>query len=216
MGSAHGGKTDERTTHNVTISRPFCMGAYEITVEEWDAVMGDGRPPEVRREQLMPKVSVTWEEAQQFVERLNERYPDRHFFLPTEAQWEYAARAGSAARYSFGDDASNLYLYANCRGKEGHLGGYNGLAPIGKFRPNQWQLYDMQGNVEEWVADFYGIYDEASSVDPTGPAMGDRRVYRGGSFMSAPDSCSVTHRASLTPDTRRKNLGFRIAADPVR
>jgi formylglycine-generating enzyme required for sulfatase activity len=216
MGSSHGGKPNERPVHQVTINHDFCLGAYEITVAQWDAVMGDGLTP-TTREEVMPKVGVTWDQARLFVERLNARNSRRLFFLPSEAQWEYAARAGSAAKYSFGDDPSDLHLYANCIGKEGHEGGFNGVAPIGKFQPNEWRLYDMQGNVSEWVADFYAAdYDAAPAVDPRGPPSGDRRVARGGSFRSSAESCGVAHRVGLTPNFHRKDLGFRIAATPVK
>lgn len=214
MGSGHG-KADDQPVHEVTISKPFCLGAFEVTVEQWERVMGDGKVPEKRSEQIIPKTGITWYEAQQFVERLNALYPGRHFFLPSEAQWEYAARAGSAARYSFGDDVSKLNLYANCQGKQGHEGGFNGVTQIGEFSPNKWQLYDMQGNVSEWVADVYGAYGEAPAVNPRGPAEGDRRVYRGGSFKSNAESCSVAHRGNLSPNARYYYLGFRIAAEPV-
>ncbi len=214
MGSTHG-KPEEKPVHDVTISQSFCVAAYEVTVEQWEQVMGDGRIPATRNDQLRPKTSITWEEAEQFVERLNAQNPGRRFFLLSEAQWEYAARAGSAARFSFGDDLAELHRYANCRSDEGHEGGFNGPAPAGKFLPNQWNLSDMQGNVAEWVADFAGDYGSGPVVDPTGPTTGDRHIYRGGSWMSAPQSCSVAHRASLSLGTRRKDIGFRIAAEPL-
>jgi formylglycine-generating enzyme required for sulfatase activity len=213
MGSERG-DLNERPAHPVTITKPFCMAAYETTVGQWNEVMGGGVPT-VRDDWLKPKVDVSWFEAHEFLRRLNAQNPGRRFFLPREAQWEYAARAGSALSYGFSDRPDELYTHANCLSKGEHSDGYDGAAPVGMFEANAWRLSDMQGNVWEWVEDRYGGYDAAPVVDPEGPVVGDKRVRRGGSFKNKPEHCRPSTREPSYPDQRLDNLGFRIAAEPV-
>ena len=213
MGSDHGDPR-EYPAHPVTITKPFCMAAYEITVGQWNEVMGGGVPAD-RNDWLMPKVDVSWFEAHEFLRRLNAQNPGRRFFLPSEAQWEYAARAGSALPYGFSDRPGELYEHANCLSKGEHSDGYDGAAPVGTFKSNDWRLSDMQGNVWEWVEDRYRAYDEAPAVDPQGPMVGDKRVRRGGSFRNKPENCRPSTREPSYPDQRFDNIGFRIAAEPV-
>jgi formylglycine-generating enzyme required for sulfatase activity len=213
MGSAHGDK-NERPPHMVTITRPFCMGAYEVTVGQWDEVMGNGAPA-ARNDWLMPKVDVSWDDVHEFLRRLNAQNPGRRFFLPSEAQWEYAARAGSALLYGFADVPDELYKHANCQSKGEHSDGYDDAAPAGSFPANAWKLSDMQGNVWEWVEDRSGDYDAAPAVDPQGPAEGEIRVRRGGSFRSKAEHCRPSTRSSSLANQRLYNLGFRIAAEPI-
>jgi len=214
MGSADGDE-NERPPHPVRITQPFCMSAYEVTVGQWDAVMGDGSSIASGSQQRLPKVGIRHFQTLQFAEKLTAKNPGRMFFLPTEAQWEYAARAGSSARYSFGDDPAELYHYANCRSRGEHDDGYDGLAPVGIFQANAWGLFDMQGNVQEWVADFYGDYSTEPAVDPHGPAAGMEWVRRGGSWDMTPAHCRPTTRRGSGPDYHHYNLGFRIAATPL-
>ncbi len=155
---------------------------------------------------------------QRFIRRLNAQNPRRHFFLPTEAQWEYGARAGGATLFSFGDDASELHRFGNClRGKGDPEGGHGALVEVGTLEPNAWQLYDMAGNAQEWVADRFERYDGTSAVvDPQGPSEGDQRVRRGGSFKTKAAHCRPSWRAGSSPTYRKDDLGFRIAATPVK
>ena len=202
--------------HRVTLTKPFCLGAYEVTEGEWDAVMGTPRKSPPEHESILPKGDVSWDDIQGFFERLNAQYPGRGFRLPTEAEWEYAARAGTASAFSFGDDPAMLHLFGNCQSGGESNDGFDRAAPVGKFKPNAWQLYDMQGNLWEWVADRFGLYDAGQAVDPGGPAEGDDRVRRGGSWRVTPKHCEPSHRARSLPTTRRPDFGFRIAAAPAR
>ncbi len=201
--------------HQVTISQPFCMGAYEVTVAEWDQVMGGGEHLSSADGEL-PMVDVTKKQAEEFVARLTQKNRGRRFFLPTEAQWEYSARGGSAATYSFGNDLRELYRYANCgEGKGGVKGGPGHRTPIGTYPANGFGLSDMEGNVSEWVEDFFGPYPDHSVTDPTGPVGGDHYIVRGGSFEHNPETCGLAYRVALTLKFHRTDIGFRIAATPL-
>jgi formylglycine-generating enzyme required for sulfatase activity len=198
MGS---GRKDEKPVHAVEITRPFCLGQFEITERQWEQVMsGDPKPPQKSTDNL-PKTYVSWEEAEEFVSKINGPVGKLRFRLPTEAEWEYAARAGTTWHYSFGDDPSELSRYGNCGSKK---------APVGQFLPNPWHLYDMHGNLWEWVEDRYGDYSAELAIDPHGPAQGERRVRRGGGFESSNDNCQSTARKSAEPEKRLRNVGFRI------
>ena len=160
----------------------------------------------------LPITSVSWEEAHRFIDRLNQRVKRRIYRLPTEAEWEYAARAGSATRFSFGDDPAELFHYGNCKsGQQGD--GYDGLAPVGSFKPNRWGLYDMYGNAWEWVEDWYGAYGAAPEVDPQGPAEDKQRVRRGGSYEIKAENCRSSIRKGTSPNSSFRTYGLRLAQD---
>ncbi|HEX7184690.1 MAG TPA: SUMF1/EgtB/PvdO family nonheme iron enzyme [Thermoanaerobaculia bacterium] len=203
MGSEKGEK-DERPTHEVTIRQPFCLGAFEVTQEQWKAIMGADNNPSPFKGDRLPVQKVSWEDIQEALRRLNAREPGARYRLPTEAEWEYAARAGSQTRYSFGDNPAELWRYGNCSSK-GHNDGFDGPAPVGSFRPNSWGLFDMHGNVWEWVEDWYGPYGSR--------VVKDRRVRRGGSFRSSPESCRSARRSSWKPGSRSQENGFRLVRD---
>ena len=163
--------------HEVEISTGFYLGKYEITQGQWEAVMGTtpwaGRD-EVRANSSHPAVYISWEDVQAFISRLNAAAGDSLYRLPTEAEWEYACRAGTRTRWSFGDDASQLTDYAWYEGNASNVGEFYAHT-VGTKLPNAWGLYDMHGNVAEWVQDWYwpGYYDFSPRVDPRGltPAM---------------------------------------------
>ena len=184
---------EDETLHQVTISQPFYLGKYEVTQAQWRAVMGDN--PSFFRNcgDTCPVEGMSWEEVETFIAELNARTGETTYRLPTEAEWEYAARAGTQTTYHFGDAESELCRYAN------HADSSTGLrwrnttcsdgvadepAPVGSYQPNQWGLYDMHGNVWEWVADWYGEYPAGPVTDPQGPATGSSRVGRGGGWRS--------------------------------
>lgn len=176
----------------VRIEKPYCLGAYEVTRELWNHVMEDGKElPE--NERYLPVQGVTFDEAQQFIERLNELDPTGHYRLPNEAEWERGARAGTKTRYIFGDDAKNLPLYGNCKGDDR----FSGIAPVGQLKPNDWGLYDMYGNVFEWVSD----------------REGEKRIRRGGSWQSGDKTCSSGARSNVKPNSEFKENGFRIVRE---
>ncbi len=184
------------------------MGKFEVTQEQWVKIMGYNRS-EGMKERRRPINNVSWFEVQEFLRRLNKMVNTKRYRLPTEAEWEYAARAGSTAVYSFGDDASQLEAYAwygGNSGKETH--------PVGQKRQNAWGLYDMHGNVWEWVQDRHGDYNADAVVDPQGPYMGWCRVIRGGSWDNNAGGCRLANRDPYAPANRYCNIGFRLVLSP--
>jgi formylglycine-generating enzyme required for sulfatase activity len=190
----------------VQITRPFCLGRFEVTQGEWKGVMGT-LPQQNQEGKDLPVGNVSWNDAQMFIAQLNAREPAAHYRLPTDAQWEYAARAGTSGRFSFGEEKLELRRYANCN-KAGHL------TPVGSLRKNPWGLYDMYGNVSEWVADWEAPLPKEPAVDPTGPPTGTEKIRRGGSFTNGA-YCNSTFRPGTAPDRQSKDFGFRIVRDPV-
>ena len=207
MGSLHGGAADERPAHYVTLS-PFCLSAFEVTQEQWQTVMGEEANQSSRRGKDLPVENVSWNDAQAFLSHLNALAGRERYRLPTEAEWEYAARAGSASIYSFGDDSGELYRYGNCK-SEAHDDGFDRTAPVGTFAPNRWGLYDLYGNVSEWVDDAYGHYGAGPLRDPHVRA-GSLRVRRGGSWKIVAGNCRSAFRNKSLPSYRSPDVGFRV------
>ena len=194
------GDADERPTHRVRISRDFEMGKYEVTQAQWMAVMGDN--PSHFKGSDLPVETVSWDATQTFIKQLNERDSKYQYRLPTEAEWEYAARAGSTGDYAGNLDAMAWY-YTNS-GNKTH--------PVGQKQPNAWGLYDMHGNVWEWCQDWYDsrYYSQSQAVDPQGPSAGSLRVPRGGGWNCGAVRCRSAFRSSNSPGARRAALGFRL------
>jgi formylglycine-generating enzyme required for sulfatase activity len=193
----------------VTISRPYYLGVTEVTNGQWQVVMGDAR-----KDADLPVANVGWEDAATFCSRLSslpaERQAGRVYRLPTEAEWEYACRAGTATEYSFGDDESLLGDFAWYSGNSG-----SHTRPVGQKKPNAWGLYDMHGNVWEWCSDWYGDYATGAVRDPKGPASGSYRVLRGGSWNRTARSCRSASRSWDFPSNRSSSyFGFRLALSP--
>ena len=215
MGRAAGLFESKNTepVHLVRVS-DFRIDAHEVTHEEFAAVMRSSLSQ--HDEVNLPVNGVTWAEAQAYCKKVGKR-------LPTEAEWEYAARAGTQSRYFWGADDDEMPRFANYCGPkcattwsgtgEQESDGVIGLAPVGAFAPNPWQLYDMYGNVSEWVADWDGRYLATSETDPRGPEVGTGRVVRGGSFKSALHQIDSTVRESVSPERRDNTIGLRCAAD---
>lgn len=208
-----GDRTEERPQHPVEITKPYCVGAFEVTEAQFDAVLA-GRDAATKPQIDLPKVGVSWDEAKTFVAKLNERDPGRGYRLLTEAEFEHSARAGSLGANVDGDGKDGLAHDANCRGIED---GYPEVAPIGSFRPNRWGLYDVQGNAQEWVADWYEAYSSTGEpqVDPQGPPTVTDHVRRGGSFDMNPKNCALWSRSHSKPDYHSNDFGFRIARSPI-
>jgi formylglycine-generating enzyme required for sulfatase activity len=198
-------RDEEKPQHRVRITKPFWLGKYLVTQEQWEAVMNDN--PSHFKGPKNPVEQVTWNECQEFLEKLNARIGMQggKFVLPTEAQWEYACRAGSTMQYCFGDEESRLGKYAwygENSGRKTH--------PVGEREPNAWGLYDMHGNVGEWCEDRYGRYDAKSPTDdPTGAATGSGRVYRGGSWTDIARYCRSASRSCS--ERWDFNLGLRVS-----
>ncbi len=199
-----GGKY-EKPQHRATLSKGFWMLETEVTQEMWKALMGPESNPSKFEGAKRPVEQVNWHEAKEFIEKLNSKGIGT-YRLPTEAEWEYACRAGSPYAYCYGDGESKLKDYAWYG--EGETGKTH---TVGGKQPNDWGLYDMHGNVYEWCEDVYGDYPVSPQTDPRGPASGEYRVSRGGSFWDFARGCRSAYRYWDTPDYRFRNLGFRLA-----
>jgi formylglycine-generating enzyme required for sulfatase activity len=190
--------------HEVTLSKPFYMGVTEVTQAQYEAVMGTNPSASDNRGPTTPVTQVSWMDATDFCRKLSEK-TGKVFRLPTEAEWEYACRAGSKARFSFGDSESALGDYAWYRGSRGGK-----PEPVAQKKPNAWGLYDMHGNVWEWCADWLADYPKGAVTDPQGPASGYVRVLRGGSWCDVTVHCRAAHRRQADPGRRDKDDGFRV------
>jgi len=186
---------EKQSTHKVTITKPFYLGKFEVTQEQWERVMGSN--PSNFKGAKNPVEQVSWEDCQTFIRKLGEKVPGYTFRLPTEAEWEYACRAGSSSEYCYGDDAGGLGEYAWYDGNSGSK-----THPVGEKKPNAWGLYDMHGNVWEWCQDWYGNLDSNAATDPVGPSSGSYRVLRGGSWYDDAALCRSASRSSVDPSYR--------------
>lgn len=190
--------SNEKPARQVKLSE-FWMSKTEITNGQYRQF----RPGQLG-EEAMPVTGVTWDEAKKACERFGGS-------LPTEAQWEYAARAGSVAAWSFGDEGRMLGDYAWFAGNSG-----NTLHPVGLKIPNAWGLHDMHGNAAEWVADRFGTYPSAAQSDPSGPKKGGAHILRGGSFTGQSRSLRSAFRDWSTPDFQYGSIGFRCVLSSPR
>ena len=192
----------ENPTHSVTLSS-YYMGETEVTQDLWQAVMGSN--PSYFKGSNLPVEQVSWEDCQTFVDRLNS-LTGQQFHLPTEAQWEYAARGGTKSRgykYSGSNDIGSVAWYGNNSSLKTH--------PVKAKQPNELGLYDMSGNVYEWCSDWDRSYSSSSQTNPTGASSGFRRVCRGGSWFNGAGNCRVSSRDSNTPSVPGSNRGLRLA-----
>jgi len=204
-------RDDDETLHQVTLTRGYYLQTTQVTQGQWRAVMGDNPSGFQDGGDTCPVESVSWDDAQEFIQKLNQRGDRITYGLPTEAQWEYAARAGTRTPFFFGGQLSTDQ--ANYNGKYPMPGGSTGeyrekTVPVGSFPANAWGLYDMHGNVHEWCQDWYGEYPSGPVEDPTGPSSG---VGRGGSWFSSARYCRSARRSSRHPDARDNYLGLRLA-----
>jgi formylglycine-generating enzyme required for sulfatase activity len=197
---------DEGPVHHVNIENPFYMGRYEVTQKQWRAIMGDN-PSWFTGDDNLPVEQVSWDDVHDFIRKLNEKEGTDKYRLPSEAEWEYACRAGTTTRYSFGDDESKLGDYA-------WYGDYTGgkTHPVGQKKPNLWGLYDMHGNVWEWVQDSWHSDYNGAPADGSAWESGDgaRRVFRGGGWYDCTGYCRSAGRSQNDPRDRYAYLGFRI------
>ena len=222
MGSPEGelGRDSWEKQHQVTLTKDYWLGKFEVTQAQYEAIMGNN--PSTFKGSNRPVEEVSWENAKEFCNKLNERYAGKlptgyRFDLPTEAQWEYACRAGTTTALSNGTNltsekgtCSNLNevgWYDKNHGSAGHKA-------VGQKRPNNWGLYDMHGNVFEWCRDWWASYI-GDSTDPTGPTSGSDRVIRGGSCVIYAMFCRSAFRTTSPPGDRNCGLGFRLALVPV-
>lgn len=205
------GEIPFNTPHKVTISKSYHLGSYEVTQHEYEKVIGAN--PSHFKGAKNPVDTVNWEDAVSFCKRLsempNEKAAGRSYRLPTEAEWEYACRAGSTTSYSSGDTEESLGGYAWFKENTG-----NKTHPVGEKKPNRWGLYDMHGNVSEWCQDWFARYPPSAVTDPRGPNRGTVRMLRGGGWDSDAAFCRTAFRNSGFPTFRTFNIGFRVALSP--
>ncbi|WP_292469510.1 formylglycine-generating enzyme family protein [Methanolobus sp.] len=195
---------DERPVHEVTIADEFYIGVYEVTQKQWEAVMGDNPSNFVGDD--LPVERVSWADVNIFVDKLNEMENTDSYRLPTEAEWEYVAKAGTETAFSYGDDESMLADYGwyddNSEDK---------TRPVGMKQANPWGLYDIHGNVAEWVLDEYHSNYQKAPTDGSEWTNGvNRRVFRGGSWDNAESNCRSSHRDSIGEGSRTNYIGFRL------
>ena len=199
-------KSNEGAQRQVTISKPFYMGVTEVTQTQYDAVTG--KNPSNFQEPDNPVEQVSWDECVAFCTALS-KMTGRPVRLPTEAEWEYACRAGTKTRYSFGNDSKNLGAHAWYKSNSDSK-----THPAGQKEPNAWGLYDMHGNVWEWCSDWYtDVYVGPGTHDPKGPAAGSHRVLRGASWQLVPADCRAASRHKALPANSYKSTGFRVVVE---
>ena len=201
----------EETQHKVTLTKGFYMGVYTVTQEQYEAVVGEN-PSKFKGEKNLPVEMVSWDDCQNFVKKLREK-DKKPYRLPTEAEWEYACRAGTTTPFHFGetistDQANYIGGYVYGKGKKGVY--RQKTTPVDSFPANAWGLHDMHGNVWEWCQDWYADYPKEAQVDPQGLAKGTARVVRGGSYSRAPAECRSAFRLRYEPGQRGNNRGLRV------
>ncbi len=199
------GRRDNETQHEVTLTKPFYMGKYEVTQEQWESVMGNNLSS--NKGAKLPVTDVSWNDCQDFIKKLNASTKGG-YRLPTEAEWEYACRAGKTTAYAVGASLTNID--ANIEG-----GPAGSIKAVGGYNPNAFGLYDMHGNVWEWCNDDWKAdYPAGSATDPKGPATGTHRVLRGGSFIDFASLARSSDRLNNSPTDRFLNGGFRLVRTP--
>ena len=215
MGSpaSEDGRDNDETQHRVTLTKGFWLGKYEVTQLQWQSVMGDN--PSRFKSNDRPVERVSWEDCQQFIQKVNASAKQQlggGARLPTEAEWEYACRAGTTTAYYWGNALNGDK--ANCDGNypcgttaKGQFKGET--TSVGSYGANPWGFFDMHGNVYEWCQDWYGSYN-ADATDPQGPASGGYRVLRGGGWRDDARYCRSASRARRNPGYRDGNFGFRL------
>ncbi len=212
------GRNENENQHEVTISKDYYLGVYEVTQAQYEKVMGKNpshfQGAVVGNENAdLPVEMVTWDDAVEFCKKLSdlseEKKTGREYRLPTEAEWEYACRAGSKTAYSFDDEEGLLPEYGWFRRNSSDR-----THTVGLLEPNAWGLYDMHGNVWEWCSDRHGEYPKGAVSDPTGPKEGSNRVYRGGGWNGVAACCRSAYRGWYPPSDRSSDDGFRLALSP--
>jgi len=194
--------TDEYPAHEVMVS-DFHIGKYEVTQAQWKAIMGNN--PSYFKGEELPVEKVSWDEVQVFIRKLN-ALTGKEYRLPTEAEWEFAARGGNKSKgykYSGSNNVGDVAWFEDNSGKQTH--------PVGTKSPNELDIYDMSGNVWEWCSDWYGKYSSDVETNPQGPVSGSRRVARGGGWYYRTGRMRVSNRDGIVPVYRSYYLGFRLA-----
>jgi formylglycine-generating enzyme required for sulfatase activity len=205
---------EEQPQHQVKITKPFYMGVYVVTQAQYEAAMGVN--PSNFKGESNPVEQVSWNDTVEFCKKLSAK-TRQTVRLPTEAEWEYACRAGTTTPFNTGETISTDQ--ANHNGNFTYGSGSKGeyrqkTVAVGSFAPNAWGLYDMHGNVWEWCQDWSGSYPSSEMVDPAGPENGQLRMLRGGSWQSEPWRCLSAWRSRALPGSRFHSVGFRVVCAP--
>jgi len=200
---------NEHPQHRVTITKPFYLQTTEVTQGQWKIVMGDNPSHFKFCGDDCPVEMVSWEDTQEFIKRLNRQEGENRYRLPTEAEWEYACRAGSSSRFCYGNDKGRLGEHAWFKENSGKR-----TQSVAQKKPNAWGLYDTHGNVWEWCQDGYNdtYYSRSPVRDPKGPSSGER-VMRGGSWNNDTRVLRSAYRHKSSPDLRYLSIGFRMVRD---
>jgi hypothetical protein len=206
MGDDDSGVARESPAHTVTLTQAFLMQKTEVTQGQWRAVMGENPAYFSACGDTCPVERVSWDDIQLFLAALNDMDPGKDYRLPTEAEWEYAARAGTTGDYGGTGVLDDMGWYYDNSGGTTH--------PVALKQPNHWGLYDMHGNVREWVQDWYSYYTADAKTDPTGPETGSSRVVRGGSWSGYAINARSAYRYVSPPGSRVSFIGFRLARTP--
>jgi sulfatase modifying factor 1 len=211
----------DEVQHNVSISRPFYIQTTEVTLGQWWAVMGQRMFGARKGPENAPVTSVSWFDTQEFINKLNAG-GESHYRLPTEAEWEFACRAGAMTAYAWGNTIDcTKAMYANNPVKSEKCLPFaksrglpvGGPAPVKCYRPNRWGIYDMHGNVWEWCQDWHAPYETKDAVDPCGPSSGEFRIRRGGSWYRFGYYCRSANRNFGHPAARYRTTGFRLVRE---
>jgi formylglycine-generating enzyme required for sulfatase activity len=209
------GRTNDETQHHVTLTKHFYLGATEVTQGQWESIMGTTPWKGQRYVQENSNNAanyVNWDDAVEFCRKLSDK-EGKTYRLPTEAEWEYACRAGATTAYSFGDDADQL-RESGWFDKNAWDAGERYAHAVGLKRANAFGLHDMHGNVWEWCSDWYGDYPTGHVTDPQGPTTGVKRVFRGGCWSSVSAFCRSAYRYTYAPSYRDALVGLRLALSP--
>ena len=201
--------TSDKPRREITIAQPFCIGRFEVTQALWKKIMGDN--PSGHKGNDLPVERVLWEDVHEFLRRLNARVPGANFRLPTNMQWEYSARAGTEGPYSFEGGPEDVSRYGNCKGK-GSESNRGSTIRVGSLAPNPWGIFDMYGNIAEWVEDDPSSTSTTQKADSLAGAPGERHIRKGGGFRSSPANCDSVNR-SLVLSRHQNDTGFRIIRD---
>ena len=204
--SEEGRDENEAPVHSVTIGQDFYLGKYEVTQAQWEAVMGYNPSTEI--DPNYPVNKVSWQDCQAFFKKLGKLVNETGFRLPTEAEREYACRAGTTTAAYYGDAADEEIIEKHAWSR---INSDGELHEVGQLKSNPWGLHDMYGNVWEWCSDWFGPYSAEAQTDPQGPETGEEKVFRGGSWMARPEWLRSADRGKFTPDNQRNTGGFRVA-----
>jgi len=207
------GRQEDETQHQVTLTQGFYMQTTEVTQGQWKAIMGSDNPERFNNcGDNCPVKQVSWNDVQDFIQKLNQLEGSNKYFLPTEAQWEYAARSGTIGPFANGGSTKSNCAYDDNINAIGWYCGNSNFRykPVAQKQPNSWGLYDMHGNFWEWCQDRYGPYETSNVVNPDGFSSGDERVIRGGCQSCGISECRSSNREKFIQNGTLDSIGFRL------